>query len=285
MSRLWRDNPLGRCRTLAGNAFKRRVIVHYHLFKNAGSSVDHILSANFGDRWATVEGGKLWSVLGTDGLADFIRRHPRLLAVSSHTARLPLPQLPGTTVYPIFFLRHPIDRAGSIYHFERRRQDGDFSATTARENDFAGYVRKMLDHPDNEGIVLRNFHTLCLSQAAAGLTDLRRANVDASHLEEARHFLAALPAFGLVEYFDQSAQRLENWLKVSFPGIAFFSARVNFQPQREKELEKRIAAMEQDLGPALFQRLLDANAHDLQLYRHAVEVFHSHSGEDKPTPS
>lgn len=281
----WRDNVLGKYRTLALNTLKRRVILHYHLFKNAGSSVDHILAANFGERWITVEGEQLWSVLEADDLADFMRRHPRLLAVSSHTARLPLPQLPNTTFYPIFFLRHPIDRVGSIYHFERKRPDGDFSAITARENDFAGYVKRMLDNPDNEGIVLRNFQTICLSHAATGLTDLRQAKVGSSSLAETRVFLADLPAFGLVEHFDQSVRRLERWLQGPFPGINFFPARINIQSQRESRLDERIAGIERELGPILFQELLDANEYDLQIYRYALELFHSSYGMDLQTIS
>jgi len=281
----WRDNFFGKCHTLALNTVKRRVILHYHLFKNAGSSVDHILAANFGKRWASVEGEQLWSVLEPDALADFIRRHPKLLAVSSHTARLPLPQLPNTTFYPVFFLRHPVDRVGSIYNFECKRTDSDFSATTARANDFAGYVRQMLDNPENEGIVLRNFHTLCLSQAAVGLADLRQANVNSSNLDEARVFLADLPVFGLVEHFDQSVQRLGTWLQTPFPGINFFPSRVNAHPQRKNLLDMRIAGIESELGPSLFQELLDANEYDLQLYYYALELFRSGTGTESQTLS
>ena len=33
----------------------RTVILHYHLFKNAGTSVDRLLQRNFPDAWATRE--------------------------------------------------------------------------------------------------------------------------------------------------------------------------------------------------------------------------------------
>ena len=264
------------------NAIKRRVILHYHLFKNAGSSVDHVLATNFGGRWNTVEGEHPWSVLGADTLAEFIRRRPRLLAVSSHTARLPLPQLPKTVFYPIFFLRHPIDRVSSIYHFEREQTERNFSATTARENDFAGYVQRMLDNPDNEGIVLRNFQTACLSNAAANLADLRQVKLGSSSLTEARAFLANLPVFGLVERFDQSIHRLGNWLQAPFPGINLFPAHINVKQQREPLLDTRIADMERELGTSLFQKLLDANEYDQQLYHYACQIFDQRTTFDHP---
>jgi hypothetical protein len=34
---------------------ERTIILHYHLFKNAGTSVDAILKRNFGDKWVTSE--------------------------------------------------------------------------------------------------------------------------------------------------------------------------------------------------------------------------------------
>jgi hypothetical protein len=272
----WRDNFFGKSRTLAMNVVKRRVILHYHLFKNAGSSIDHLLAANFGGRWATVEGTQPWSILGADALADFVRQRPRLMAVSSHTARLPLPQLLNTIFYPIIFLRHPIDRVSSIYHFERKQAGHYFSAATAQKHDFAGYVERMLDNPENEGVVLRNFHIACLSRGGANLTDLRQVKVNSLRLTEACDLLSNLPVFGLVEHFDQSIQRLGKWLQVPFPGINLFPAHINAQQNRESFVDKRLAEIERALGSALFQKLLDANEYDLQLYRYACELFDCH---------
>jgi len=273
MDKYWQDNFFGKCHTLALNNVKRRVAIHYHLFKNAGSSVDHILATNFGERWSTLEGEYPWSVIRANDISDFIRRNPKLLAVSSHTARLPLPQLPSITFYPILFLRHPIDRVGSVYHFERKQPGNGFSAITARENGFAGYVQQMLDNHDNEGIVISNFQTICLSNAAAELTDLRKATVDRFRLLEANAFLTDIPTFGLVEHFSLSALRFGNWLKTPFPGINFFSIKTNSQPQRGKRIEERLQEIERELGSSLFKKLIDANEYDLQLYHYAHDLF------------
>ncbi len=35
---------------------RRRVILHYHIFKNAGSTIDFILARNFGHRLGFYEG-------------------------------------------------------------------------------------------------------------------------------------------------------------------------------------------------------------------------------------
>jgi len=33
----------------------RTILIHYHLFKNAGTSLDAVLKENFGDKWITRE--------------------------------------------------------------------------------------------------------------------------------------------------------------------------------------------------------------------------------------
>ena len=88
-------------------------------------------------------------------------------------------------------------------------------------------------------------------------------------------FLASLPAFGLVEYFNQSARRLERWLQGPFPGFNFTPAQINSQLQRKDSLEERIADVERELGPNLFQELLNANEYDMQIYHYALDLFHS----------
>jgi hypothetical protein len=36
---------------------QRKVVIHYHLFKNAGTSVDRMLKEIYGERWVTHLGG------------------------------------------------------------------------------------------------------------------------------------------------------------------------------------------------------------------------------------
>ena len=99
---------------------KRPVIVHFHLFKNAGTSVDRILQRNFGDRWIEIEGPNN-KKLTQDALIDFIRGNPQYDAISSHTAVVSVPQYDDIEIIPIFFYRHPIDRIRSAYDFERKQ--------------------------------------------------------------------------------------------------------------------------------------------------------------------
>jgi hypothetical protein len=100
------------------------LLFHYHLFKNAGTSVDEILSRNFGRHWVEQE----FNDVPTPGSAsqlvhEFLAERPGIKAVSSHTARLPAPELAERVTLPIIFVRHPIDRLKSAYNFEREQYD------------------------------------------------------------------------------------------------------------------------------------------------------------------
>ena len=114
------------------------IIIHYHIFKNAGATVDAILRNNFGEACAEYEGSELAAVVKPESMLKYILENPHLKVISSHNARLPVPKHLRLTFYPLIFLRHPIDRIGSMYSFERRQPGGiTFTADFARENSFA----------------------------------------------------------------------------------------------------------------------------------------------------
>ena len=96
----------------------RTVVLHYHLFKNAGTSVDRILQDNFANTWVTEEfpasGGN-----NTDRVEAWIADTPDAVAFSSHTMMGPLPAVPGVRVIPVMLLRDPVARIRSAYRFER----------------------------------------------------------------------------------------------------------------------------------------------------------------------
>jgi len=68
----------------------RSVVLHYHLFKNAGSSVDEMLRQNFPGRWITQE-FNLPPGERAQALLAFVQQNPQVDAISSHSALLPVP--------------------------------------------------------------------------------------------------------------------------------------------------------------------------------------------------
>jgi len=101
----------------------RKVLVHYHLFKNAGSSIDSCLSNSYGDAWHSFDPDANTGVYTASQLQKIIENHPKITAFSSHCLVPPL--LSGAIkVCPIIVLREPISRILSAYAFEWQKQNG-----------------------------------------------------------------------------------------------------------------------------------------------------------------
>lgn len=236
----------------------RPVILHYHYFKNAGTSVDAVLSQNFGDDWVTAE---FEGMNNHEAVANWIRSHPGAQAFSSHTAQFPLPVVENVTILPVVFLRHPLDRLLSAYSFERKQVSDSFGAKLAKSTNFAGYVRTRLDTPnDNQ---CRNFQTFRLAKFIPG--------PKVSEMDRALDTLMRLPFIGIVEDFAGSAVRMEAWLKPYFPAFKAFSARKNVSASEGISMGERLDRMRREVGEALYAELLDANMKDMCLH-HAASL-------------
>lgn len=249
----------------------RFVIVHYHLYKNAGSTIDSILDANFPpEERGHLEGPYPWSTVSPSELLQFTLANPRLRAISSHQARLPLPEHPDVKFLPIFFLRHPIDRVGSVYSFERRQPADSISPSTkvARTAGLASFVEWLVGR---EGTgVCRNFQVIHLS------TDKRDVPEGRATLDDCRHAisnLTKLPFFGLVEAFDESLARMQDYLAPYVGRLDMASGAVNVTPGRKASLDERIDEIRSQLGPSLYRELLEHNALDLLLYEEAQRLI------------
>lgn len=248
----------------------RKVIVHYHLFKNAGSSIDHILRENFGDhRWRSEEfplPTSTAAVLGGESNAplvqDWLARHPEVAVLSSHTAVMPLPQLPSTKVFPIVMVRNPMIRLQSSYLFQRQRFAAGFHNKTtclAGENDLAGYLSGLLAMKLQP--MARNFASVRLAAAVPGSPKQLR--------QRALGALELLPFVGVVELFDQSMQVLQRWLAPHFPEFRVLPAWRNTSDQANTSLRERLTRMRKAIGDDLYQELVTANQIDIDLHQAA----------------
>ena len=252
---------------------ERVLILHYHLFKNAGTSVDAMLRRNFGKRWEEREFGPRGRHSNVQDVSDYLETRPDLLAFSSHTARLPLPQLEGVRIFPILFLRHPIVRLRSAYSFERRQRSDTPSARFAKGNDLAGYLRELLAIPGHRQA--RNFQTQRLS-----FNELPGAGRE---LERASRTLKSLPFVGLVEEYDRSLDRLQDLLRPLVPDFRTVHAHMNVSRAQDVTVEESLFEIEREIGPALYAELCAANEDDIELY-----AAHKHSfaqpGDAEPAP-
>jgi hypothetical protein len=247
----------------------RCIVVHYHLFKNAGSTIDSILKNKFGSCWGNIEGNNPWDTLPPETLLKFAMEKQSLKAISSHHARLPVPDCQDISFLPLIFLRHPIDRVGSVYSFERRqpKDSPSLGAKIARNNDIAGYVKWRLS--EGNGCVIRNFQTVHL---AGREKDMRTASADELDLRIACNRLDKLPFIGIVEMFEESICRMRKFLAHDFGDIDTSAAIHNKSPERKNSLEDRLEDIRNALGKVVYEELIQKNSLDIELYKYAVKL-------------
>jgi hypothetical protein len=236
----------------------RTCILHYHLFKNAGSSVDKILEENFGSAWTTRE------LFGSEStipqqVTDWIQSEPDKIAFSSHTAVGPLPQIADTQIIPIIFLRHPFDRLRSAYEFERAQGAQTFGSVLARETSLTGYLRVMMAARGDRSA--KNFHVQRLASFATSPAT--------TELEKAVAAAQSLAFVGVVDEFERSMQIFANLVRPYLGDLATPHVRENATTGSDSSLSERLAQMRDDIGDETWEKLLQCNSEDLELYRMA----------------
>jgi hypothetical protein len=239
----------------------RFVIVHYHVFKNAGSTIESILEREFGDKFACLHGTTPDTVLDREHLVDFLRDHPGVLAISSHHLRYPLPEIRGVALFDLCFLRHPLSRLQSMYSYFRMARTSDplsEMATQYSSREFFEQMTAIAPH------LISNVQVLQLARAGrftrpAGGQDLARA------IEIVREM--SLP--GVVEMFDESLICMGYFLQPAFPGIRLEYVVKNASQFNTGGLESEAERFRVLWGERLYSKLTRLNQFDIELYQAA----------------
>jgi hypothetical protein len=244
----------------------RRIIVHYHIFKNAGSSVDRILEGAFGDGWASLEGATATSLLRPGDLSAFARKRPELRAVSSHLLRPPAPV--DLDVLPVVLIRHPLDRAFSVYSQLRRNNvsGGRVDEEVAHQASFSQFVLWCLDNRSLGGMVIADYQVIHLSKASFRGGHIYDAVATEDDLHEALDYLSGGACFGTVDRFEATMARLRKAAAAADLSIPLTTAAENPTAGRPHELEERVAVLRRELGPELYSRYREENEFDYRLY-------------------
>jgi len=236
------------------------ILVHYHIFKNAGTSVDAALRRHFGNRWAAFEGAHAHDVKSSSELRAFLDANPHVRAVSSHLARPPLPTRGSV---PIVFLRHPLLRARSVYEFTRRDAAQPFREATS--GSFADYLRWALSGAQG-GVVVRDYQVIHLSSASFCAEGILAANATETQLREAIALLDRWPVIGVVERYEQSLRLMERAYADLFPGLVLRAEHLNRAAEPTDE-----AALGRELGEDLLRQFQSRNRLDYGLYEYALQ--------------
>lgn len=243
----------------------RKVILHYHLFKNAGTSLDAAFKENFpDDKWVTKEfPGNLQE--NRKLVKEWIISDKNAIVFSSHTAQLPPPDLQeyGIEVLPVVFIRHPIDRMVSAYSFEKKQNGSSFGSVLAKNTSLSGYVDVRLSLPNDRQC--RNFH-------ADRLLNIYNDKV----YDEANRLLEVvniLPFIGLVEKYEQSIEALEQWLINEGFNVTLVPKKHNVSRASNNTLEEKLNNIREEVGDECFDTWVSVNELDIILYNKVLTFY------------
>lgn len=247
-----------------------KICVHFHLFKNAGTTVDWSLKRNFGNHFFSMDDGK--EPRGHYSAKDvnvFLRNHPLCRALSSHKIKFPLPENKNWEFIPIVFIRNPIDRIMSVYQFEKRQKELTPGSKMAKKLDLKQYIHWRLQ--DGYISVITGFQTFYLSWYK-GIRAKGRTLCD-KDFNRAIKQLQSCSVVGVVERMEESMLLAEIILKRHFNGIDMSFVGQNVTIDRKDNIEDRINMLKDEIGPELFSDMFALNKYDIALHEYTNKLL------------
>ena len=245
---------------------RRKVLLHYHVFKNAGTSVDRMLQDSLGDRWKQWDLEHPGAKISPQQMEEFILDQPDLVAVSSHQVVPPVPSR-HLDVYPIVFMRHPIDRAYSAYLFEWQKQKGSEQPVGT----FDAYIHQNLSLRRRSAI--EDFQTLHFANRGYESRWPSDQLDDEEYLRNAKAFLRSVPVLGVVERYAESIGRMKQAWGATFPELSFSIFHANVLQDPKLSVAQKMRSLRQTVDPDALGKLILRNQMDLRLYEYATACF------------
>jgi hypothetical protein len=233
-------------------------IGHFHIFKNAGTSIDRALKKNFGDRWATFEGVHAHDIKTNEELLEYFSQHPNIQAASSHLCR---PPLNSPMVLPIVFLRDPLERAKSVYEFTKLDDSQPFRESTT--SSFSDYLKWALSNAPG-GVVIRNYQVIHLSSASFCEKGILHSIATDINFREAIQIIDSWEVIGVVDQYLQSIKLIETVYRKYFPEL-----RLTYEHENVTNTGCTRKQLENEIGNELYEEFFKQNQLDYKLYDHA----------------
>jgi hypothetical protein len=232
----------------------RFVLLHYHIFKNAGTTIEYAMRRCFGKRFATLHGPNPNSNLSGEDVAAFLAGHPEIAAISSHHVKYPKPVAPGTVVFDVCVLREPLERLRSVYHHFRRTEPVDDLSARAKEMDLRSFLDLLIrQHPH----MVNDVQVNTLANAAAYTRP-----PDSTDLAAGLRIVREMSVAGVVDLFDESLVAAEYFLCPAFPAIQLEYVSQNVGP-------KDVEPFRDAVGARIYEQLEKMNQLDGELVAQA----------------
>ncbi|MGE4457044.1 MAG: sulfotransferase family 2 domain-containing protein [Arcobacteraceae bacterium] len=246
---------------------KRDVILHSHIFKNAGTTFDHTLEKNFPKNFVDHREDKDLIEGRQSYLNNFLDKNSNIKAFSSHSVHLKAKNNEKYNFHQIYFLRHPIERIRSVYTFERQQPvEISLGAKMAKELDMNEYIRWRMR--DDVAATIRNCHTLFLSGLGPN------PNKMDEKYKVAKKNIYEVPLIGIVDRYDESMVVFEDYLREYFPNIDLSYVRKNVtDTSKELSVDEKSDELLQQIDKDLRQLVIDKNAYDIEIYKLANDLL------------
>lgn len=248
------------------NSDQRHILVHYHLFKNGGSSIERMLSNSFGEGWVSYDKPESGARISAEEMQIFLESQPDLNAVSSHQLVPPLPY-GRFRITPVVFLRHPLVRVKSAYLFEWKKQLGLEEA----KGSLSEYIEEKFKHRDCS--VIANFQVSRLNNNQYDNPRQPMGRHSPELLNRSKQLIDQLPFFGLVERFGESLEWMRRETTEHFPDLDIREYHENSLQAGAADIGQRTESLRAEIGDTLFDELVLRNSFDLQLYSYAEGRF------------
>lgn len=254
----WRKQSLPR----QARRSRRPWLIHYHIFKNAGTSFEWTLNESFRKSVRSYDPSSPEGFFSPAQIASYVRRNPRVKVLVTHQAILLPPRIRGCTCISSILIRDPLARVRSIYAFERQQEANNVGAKKAKELDFKGYVEWRLSC--SAGMFCNYQVYYCSRRKHSSPNDIMTED----HLERAIENLDRIDIVGTVERYAQWLALTQSVLNEAFPKIDLVVTRQN--ATEAASLVSHTSILEnlmKDLGSELAERLLQCNHLDMCLHQ------------------
>ena len=246
---------------------KRDVIVHAHIFKNAGTTIDWVLERNFGSDFSDNREDQRM-IKEADYLSEVLHLSPNLRAISSHSMPLPIRAIENINLHTLVMFRHPLLRVKSVYEFEKKQNAQTLGAINAKNKSFREYVewRMKPEVPPT----IRNMHVRYLTRNSLPAA---REELSEQYLVKACDFADSNELLGLVERFDDSILIFSSYFNSHNISLDFAYEKQNVNSNTNSSAEERLIDIQAQLGSGVYHDLLSQNKLDLELYDYVERLF------------
>jgi hypothetical protein len=242
----------------------RPLLIHHHIFKNAGTSFNHALQQYFGKCFFEFDLPN-HQVVTSEHIKQFIQSHSQAQAISIHHACLPVKNQENTQFLSSILLRKPLARIKSIYQFERQQPAQTEEVIKAKILNFKDYVLWRLEATPT---MFCNYQTYYCSRSRN-----HHRIPDQKALAIAIQNVQNCLIVGTVERYEESLRVAQFKLSQFYPNIRLIPSHLNITSKAIQSEAVVRAKLVVELGEEVVSQIEHQNQLDQQLYQVADEIL------------